>query len=83
MAVDRDADKRGTKLARSEFTKRGVELMKADLRSMHGIVYLRGTVTRAAGSAIPDLRSEIELIARVLRQKQGIKDVVIECVISG
>ncbi len=83
MAVDKEADKRGQKTARTEFTKRGIELQRADVRTMHGIVYVRGTVTRAAGAHIADLRTEMEHIARLLRQKQGIKDVVLDCTVIG
>jgi hypothetical protein len=60
--------------------KRGVDITMCDLRCMHGVLYIRGTVKPYRGSPITDLRSEMELIGKVLRQKPEIRDVVIECV---
>ena len=44
-------------------TRRGVDLTLADLRCMHGVLTIRGTVKAYRGSNIPDIRSEMELIA--------------------
>lgn len=79
MAVDRDADRQATKWARTHFTKRGIELGRCDFRVTHGVLYLRGVVTTNGAVDFSDLRTEIANIARVLRQKPEIKDVVIEC----
>jgi len=73
-------DVRGTKYARSEFGRRGVDLTQADLRVMHGICYVRGSVRALRSSNITDLRAEMEKIAKVLRTKQEIKDVVLDCI---
>lgn len=82
MAV-RPEDVRGTKMARAEFSRRGVDLSTADIRCMHGNVYVRGTVSRMATANYPDLKAECELIAKVLRTKAEIRDVVLEVMYRG
>jgi hypothetical protein len=78
MARD-EGDIRATKAARAEMAKRGVDVTMADLRCMHGILHVRGTVKAYRNTAITDIKSEMELIAKVLRQKSDIRDVILEC----
>jgi hypothetical protein len=59
--------------------RRGIDMTLADLRVTHGVVYIRGTVRAIRGSNILDVRHEMEIIARVLRQKAEIRDVVLDC----
>jgi len=80
MSMARDPkDVSGLRLVRTELAKRGIDTGKADIRVTHGTVYLRGRFGTMKGSNIPDLRREMDLIGQVLRQKTGIKDVVIDC----
>ncbi|MFN8219088.1 MAG: hypothetical protein U0S12_03020 [Fimbriimonadales bacterium] len=72
-------DVAGTKLVRSTFARRGIDTSRADLRVLHGVAYIRGTIGVVRGSGITDLRAETEHIARILRQKPGIRDVVLDC----
>ena len=72
-------DVMATKIARREFTKRKVDLSTADIRVMHGVCYLRGTVKAIRGAEFPDIKLECEHIARILRTKGEIKDVVLDC----
>lgn len=65
------------KLVRTELARRLIDVGQADVRVMHGIVQIRGVV-RSAKDGPADLKSELETIAKVLRGKQGIKDVVID-----
>ena len=51
----------------------------ADVRVSHGVVYVRGTVKAIRGSSVIDVRSEMEIIARILRTKPEVKDVVLDC----
>jgi len=60
--------------------RRGIDTTYADIRVMHGTCYIRGTVKALRGSNIPDIRSEMEIVAKVLRAKPEIKDVVIDCI---
>lgn len=71
-------DVSGTKAARSLLGRRGVDLTLCDLRVMHGVCYIRGTVSAVKGSGILDIKTEIEHCARLLRQKPEIRDVVID-----
>jgi hypothetical protein len=72
-------DVRATKAARSEMSRRGIDMTLADIRVSHGVVSVRGTVRAIRGSNIIDLRHEMEIIARVLRQKPEVRDVVLDC----
>ncbi len=76
MANPKDVE--GTRFARRMFTKFKIDVTKADVRCMHGVVYLRGQVTAYRDSGITDLRAEVEKIARVLRTQPGIRDVSID-----
>lgn len=71
-------DVSATKVARSMFSRRGIDTSRADLRVMHGVAYLRGTVSAVRGAGVGDLKAECELIARLLRQKPEIRDVVLD-----
>jgi len=74
-------DVRGLRLSRTELTKRGIDIGRADLRMHHGILHIKGQVSVMKGSSIKDLKLELDLIARILRQKPDIKDVVVDCMI--
>jgi hypothetical protein len=72
------ADVALNKLIRSEFGKRMIDTTAADLRCTHGVVYIRGSLRPIKGGPT-DLRAEVELIGRILRQRAGVRDVVIDC----
>ncbi|MFZ4507496.1 MAG: hypothetical protein ACOYON_07345 [Fimbriimonas sp.] len=77
MAKD-PADLQGTKIARQFIGRRGIDLTRADIRVMHGVLYVKGQVAKMRGFDIPSLRAELEAAGKILRTKQEIKDVVIE-----
>ena len=52
----------------------------ADLRCMHGVLHVRGTVRLLRGASATNVQTEMELIGRVLRQKAEIRDVILEYV---
>lgn len=66
-------------MARSYLGRRGVDLTLADVRVMHGVCYLRGTVSATRGMGITDIRAEVEQAARILKQRPEIRDVVLDC----
>ncbi len=76
-------DVRGLKMARTELGKRGVDTTRCDVRMHHGVLYIKGAVSIARGAVIKDLRTEMEHIGRILKQKSDIKDVVIDCQFMG
>ncbi len=77
-------DVAGTKAARSFFGRRGIDLTLADIRVMHGVCYLRGTVSAVRGPGAPaDVKTECEQCARLLKQRPEIRDVVLDCTYRG
>jgi hypothetical protein len=70
---------RGLRAARVEFSKRGIEIGRADLRMTHGTLHIKGTISVMRGVVVNDLKGEVELIGRILRQKPDIRDVVVDC----
>lgn len=77
MADPKDIE--ASKYARREFIKHRIDISMCDLRVTHGVVYLRGVVQSERGAPYEDVREETLRIGRLLRQMQGIRDVVIEC----
>lgn len=71
-------DFRGQRIARSEFARRGVDISRADLYVMHGILYMRGDVKPMPKSLIIDMNSEMGIISKVLRQRPEIRDIVLD-----
>ncbi len=76
-------DVRGLRVARTELSKRGIEIGRADLRVLHGTLYIKGMISAMRGVVVKDLRLEVDHIGRILRQKPEIKDVVIDCQFLG
>ncbi|MBL8047987.1 MAG: hypothetical protein JNJ45_04830 [Chthonomonas sp.] len=79
MATD-PADVSSTKYVRAMLAKFGVDATMADVRVHHGIVSIRGSLKTVKGSESEgqDLRAIVEGMAKGLKNKPGIKDVVIE-----
>jgi hypothetical protein len=72
-------DVHGLRIVRSELSRRGVDIGRADVRLMHGVLTIRGTVKSAPGSHFDDLKTEMEQIARFLRQRAEIREVILDC----
>lgn len=77
VMVDQN-DFRGQRIARTEFARRGVDISRADLYVMHGIMYMRGEVKPMPKSNISDMTVEMGLIAKILRQRPEIRDIVLD-----
>ena len=77
--MPRPEDMEATKAVRKEFARRPIDTTLMMVTSAHGVVRLTGQVKAMRGHQM-DLRSEMELIAKVLRQRPGIRDVVLECI---
>jgi hypothetical protein len=78
-----EQDVRGLRVARSELARRGVDIARADLRVLRGTLYIKGQVSAMRGSSIKDIKTELEHIGRLLRQRPDIRDVVIDCSFGG
>jgi osmotically-inducible protein OsmY len=64
-------------LVRRELARRPIDCSMVEVHVTHGVVYLRGVVRAVRGHDI-DLQQEITILSTVLRQKQGIRDVINE-----
>ena len=75
-------DIRARKKIRSEFTRRMIDITNLDLQVMHRVVYLRRVVRPIKGGP-QDLKSELELISRIIINSGLAKDVIVGCTIRG
>lgn len=64
-------------MARSELTKRGFDLGMCDLRVMHGVLHIRGSIRKQANAEFEDVKEELERVCNLLRQKNYFKDVAL------
>lgn len=71
-------DVRGQKVARAEFARRQVDISRANLFMNHGVLYVRGEVLPSPDASYGDLQNEMYLIARILRQRPEIREVILE-----
>jgi len=76
-------DVRGLRMARSELSKRGIDTIRADIRVMHGVCHIRGAIGPMPGAKIDNVKTEVEHIALLLRQRKEIRDVMLECTYQG
>ena len=70
-----DDQKQMQLLVRREMARRPIDCAMVDVYVTHGVVYLRGVVRGVRGHDI-DLKQEISILMTVLKQKQGIRDVI-------
>jgi len=70
-------DAQTTRLVQREIGRRYIDISKLDVKAIHGVVYLHGQIKRLRGHDV-DLKHELEIIHRVLRGKEGIRDVIVE-----
>lgn len=75
-----EKDVRGLRQARTELSKRGIDIARTDVQLRKGVLTVRGVVTPSPGSNIPDVKIEMDHIARLLRQKPEIREVILDCV---
>lgn len=73
-----EEDLRASKFVRALFARRGLDVSRCDVRVTHGICYVRGMVQKIGGINIPDMDAEIENLAKVIRGRSEIRDVVLE-----
>lgn len=73
-----EKDVRALRFVRSEFSRRCIDVTRADVRMMHGVLHVRGEVGAMPNCTFTDLKSEMELVARILRTKAEIREVVLD-----
>jgi len=80
--MPRPEDIEAMRLVRKELARRPIDLTLAQIFISHGIVRVGGQVRAMRGHEM-DLKAELELIAKILRTKPGIRDVVIDAILRG
>jgi hypothetical protein len=73
-----ESDVRALRYARSEFSRRWIDVTRADVRMMHGVLHVKGTVAKAPGAPYQDLHAEMEHVMKALRGKPEVRDVVLD-----
>ncbi len=71
-------DARTLRSVQRELVKRYVDCSRLDIRIMHGVCYMRGEVYRLRTHPEIDLDSEIELIRRLVRSQDGVRELIWE-----
>lgn len=67
------------RLVRKELARRPIDISRMQIYVMHRIVYFRGQAKAARGHEL-DLKAEFEIIAKILRTKPEIRDVVLDLI---
>ncbi len=67
---------------RSHVTRRYIDSTRMDIRVMHGVVYLRGYIGHLRTHREVELKSEVEMITRILRQQPGVREVIWETTVK-
>ena len=67
-----------TRRARCEITRRYVDASRLDVSVMHGVIYLRGSLSPLRGHGEVDLKHEAEVISQLLHRLPAIRQVVWE-----
>jgi hypothetical protein len=73
-------DVHALKAVRAEFAKRGIDITRADIRVMHGVCHIRGTLAKLPHAVFEDLDEEIHHLVKVVRQRPEIREVALEIV---
>lgn len=71
-----------TKMAQREITRRAIDTSRLDVRCCHGVIHVGGMVAKIHGHEV-DLKHELEIVARSLRGRPGVRDVIIDVDCSG
>ena len=64
-------------MVRRELARRPIDCSLVDIYVSHGVVYLRGTLRGIRGHDI-DLQQELTTLMTILKQRQGIREVINE-----
>lgn len=67
------------------FGKRGIDVSQADLRVMHGVLYVRGVVSGMRGFDFGQLSlsESVDQVANILRKRPDVRDVSLSCYFKG
>ncbi len=71
-------DVHALKTVRAEFSKRGIDITRADIRVAHGICHIRGWLSKMPHASFEDLEEEVHHLVKVIRSRPEIRDVALE-----
>lgn len=71
-------DAEQTRMVHRELNRRSIDASRLDVRVIHGVVYMRGTMGRLRTHPEVDLERESDIIRKILRQKPGIREIIWE-----
>lgn len=71
-------DAESTRMVQRELNRRYIDSSRMDVRVIHGVVYMRGTMGRLRTHPEIDLEREADIIRKILRQKPGIREIIWE-----
>lgn len=72
-----------TRMVQREIGRRNVDASRIDIRVIHGMVYVRGTLRRLRTHPEVNLEQEAEILRKTLRLRPGIRGVVWEAENAG
>jgi len=67
-----------TRMVQREIGRRNVDASRIDIRVIHGMVYVRGTLRHLRTHPEVNLEQEAEILRKTLRLRPGIRGVVWE-----
>ena len=67
-----------SRIVQREISRRYVDASVVDVRVIHGVAYMRGTLRHLRTHPEVDLEAEAEIIRKILRRHPNIRDVVWE-----
>lgn len=71
-----------TRMAHREITRRSIDTSRIDVRCCHGVIHVAGVVGKIHGHEV-NLKHELDVVARSLRGRPGVRDVVIDVDLTG
>lgn len=76
------ADVEMVRMVRREMARHQIDSSEVQVSAMHGVVHLNGRVRPIHGHE-DEFEEEVRTLFRVLKQRPGIRDVVMEWIIQG
>jgi len=71
-------DAQNTRMVEREISRRYVDASGLDVRVINGVCYLRGRIRKLRTRPDIDLELECDIIRKILRQREGIREVIWE-----
>lgn len=76
-------DVEATKVLRREFNRHYIDISLADLQVLHGVAYIRGTLSGVRVGSERTLGEEVDHVLHLLKTRNEFRDVVMDAKIRG